>query len=805
VSCLFCVHGHFYQPAREHPWLDVVEVDDTASPAHDWNSRITAECYAPNAAARILDAEGRIVRIVNNYEAMSFNVGPTLARWLERGDPDTYAQIVAADRASFIDAGFGNAIAQVYNHLIMPLASRRDKVTQVRWGIADFRHRFGRQPHGMWIAETAVDLETLEVLAEHEIRFTVLAPQQAARVRALPGGEWVDVTRDVLDVTRAYLCRPAPGREIVLLFYDGAVAQEIAFGALLDSGEQLARRLSAISEVQLANGRLAHVATDGETYGHHHRFGEMALAYAVEVLGRNGGRITNYTSFLAEHPPTHEVQIHERTSWSCPHGIERWRSDCGCGRVGGNQQRWRAPLREALDALKVRLDEVFEGRGAGVFHDPWAARDAYIDVILDRSPRSRQRFLDAHTRAADADLRRQALQLLEMQRHGMLMFSSDGWFFDEPSRGETAQILRHAARAVQIAAVFGADVEAELVAQLRLAEGNLPAYADGAAVYARLVRPAVVDARRVAAHHAIMSLFEDYPDEAEVYAYRVTRRDQRRLARGTHTLITARAEIEETLTGDARTLSCATLHFGGTDVHCCVVENWDDATHARAADALVAAYETGTVTDVIRSMDDLFGREFYTLRDLFVEERRAVLAKLSAETMEHLEASYRLLYQESRGLLKTLRDAEVPVPQEFRMAAEFVLTTDLRRALDVAGPLTSAAWDHAAEARALGVSIPGDDLAPLLRARIERCLLRAGGPTLADHLEDALRALDFAQENGIAVDLWRAQNLFHVRLVPRLAEAGPDERAALFAVADRLHFSRAAVDAGAGAGSQARR
>jgi alpha-amylase/alpha-mannosidase (GH57 family) len=799
VSRLFCIHGHFYQPAREHPWLDVVEVDDDASPAHDWNSRVTAECYAPNASARILDSAGRIVRIVNNYESMSFNLGPTLARWLERHDPDTYAEILAGDRASFVEAGFGNAIAQVYNHIIMPLASRRDKVTQVRWGIADFRRRFGRQPHGMWLSETAVDRETLEVLAEHDIRFTILAPRQAARVRALPGGEWVDVNAEVLDSTRAYLCKPAPGREIVLFFYDGAVAQDIAFGALLESGEEFARRLSAITDEGLANGRLAHVATDGETYGHHHRFGEMALAYAFDVLRRDGARIINYTSFLSDHTPTHEVQIHEDTSWSCVHGIERWRGDCGCGRVGGNQQRWRAPLRDALDALKVQVDEVFERRGADILTDPWTARDAYIDVIVDRSERAAQRFLDKHARSTDPAARQRCLQLLEMQRHALLMYSSDGWFFDELSRGETAQILRHAARAVQLAGAFGADLEPELVARLRRAESNIPAYGDGGTVYARLVRPWIVDARRVAAHHAIMSLFEDYPDETNVYAYRLLRRDQRRLTRGTHTLIVARADIVETLTGESRMVSYATLHFGGTDVHCCAVENWDDDAYAKAASALTETYETGTVTDVIRRMDGLFGHEFYTIRDLFAEERRAVLAKLSAETIEHLEASYRLLDQESRGLLKTLREAEVPVPQEFRMAAEFVLMTDLRRALAVEGPLTSAAWDHAAEARALGVAIPTDELAPLLRARLERCVQEAAGPSSVERLEDALRTLDFAGEHGIAVDLWRAQNLFHVRLAPRLGGAESDERAALLALAERLHFNRDAVNAGAAA------
>ncbi|MBI3998002.1 MAG: DUF3536 domain-containing protein, partial [Armatimonadetes bacterium] len=387
MNALFCIHGHFYQPAREHPWLDVVEVDDEAAPAHDWNARISAECYAPNAAARILDARGRIARIVNNYLTMSFNVGPTLMRWLEQHTPDVYIQILQADRASRAGRGFGNALAQPYNHVIMPLADRRDKLTQIRWGIADFQRRFGRPPEGMWLPETAVDRETLAALAECGIAFTILSPHQAARVRALPSGEWVEVRPEVLDTTRAYLCRPAPGLSIALFLYERTVAREIAFGPLLNSGEDLASRLLGLAaEGDWSEGRLVHVATDGETYGHHHRFGDMALAYAVRILEeRHGARFTNYAAFLADHPPTHEVEIWDRTSWSCPHGVERWRDDCGCRLRSDWHQRWRAPLREALDWLKGAVDALFEDVGEQVFHDPWAARDGYIDVILDRS------------------------------------------------------------------------------------------------------------------------------------------------------------------------------------------------------------------------------------------------------------------------------------------------------------------------------------------------------------------------------------------------------------------------------------
>jgi alpha-amylase/alpha-mannosidase (GH57 family) len=798
VSGPFCVHGHFYQPAREHPWLEVVEVDDSAAPAHDWNERVTAECYAPNAAARILDDRGRIVRIVNNYERISFNVGPTLAGWLERHAPETYAMIVRADHTSAAAHGYGNAIAQAYNHLIMPLATREDKATQVRWGIADFRRRFGRMPEGMWLPETAVDLETLAVLAACGIRFTILAPHQAARVRVATGGEWVEVSPQVLDTTRPYLCRPAPGLEIALFFYESAVAHDIAFNHLLANGNALAERLLGVAtDTSWSGERLVHVATDGETYGHHHRFGEMALAYAIEVLEDRGAEMTNYGTFLADHPPTHEVQIHERTSWSCAHGVERWRADCGCRTRGDWHQRWRGPLRGAMDWLKSEVDALFEQAGASVFHDPWAARDAYVNVILNRTDTETAHFLGAHAqRPADPEARLAALRLLEMQRHAMLMFASDGWFFDEISGVETVQVLRHAARVMQLAAAMGRDVEQTFVERLRAAESNLPAYGNGAVVYDRLARPALVDHRRVAAHAAIMSLFQEPPRDQALYAYRVGLRDARRGTRGPHTLLTGRADVASAATGAASTLSYAVLHFGGTDVHCCTADAWSDATHASAADALAGVFESGSVTEVVRAMDSLFGRDFHTLRDLFTEQRRAVLARLSADTLAHLESSYRRIYRESRGLMETLRDADVPVPREFLVATEFVLMTDVRRALTAPGALPAAAWDLFAEARSWGIVPPAADLEPLVRARIERHLRDADGLFILDNLVEVGRVLDFAQDIGITPNLWQAQNLFAIRLAPRLADAPPDVRRTLEHVAERLHFSLESLSQG---------
>ena len=454
-----CIHGHFYQPPRENPWLETVEVQPGAAPYHDWNARITAECYGANANARILDDLGLIARIVSTYERISFNVGPTLLAWLQEQAPRVYYALLAADAQSQRRfAGHGSAMAQVYNHAIMPLCNRRDKYTQVRWGLRDFKSRFGRAPEGMWLAETAVDLETLDVLAEHGILFTVLAPHQAKLPAGSPDGAGVDTTRP-------YRVRLPSGRTIAIFFYDGPVSRAVAFEHLLGSGERfLSRLLSAFpaprpplasAHPQVAPAQLVHIATDGETYGHHHKFGEMALAYALDRLeraarGGDGPTLTNYGEFLSRHPPQEEIEIHENTSWSCAHGVDRWRADCGCNSGGnpGFHQRWRQPLRAALDALRDTITPLYLQQAAPLLRDPWAARDDYIDIILERAPRpsdtptqpagrsddpdavergrrARSRFLTAHaTRSLSPAEQQTVWHLLEMQRHSQLMYTS---------------------------------------------------------------------------------------------------------------------------------------------------------------------------------------------------------------------------------------------------------------------------------------------------------------------------------------------------------------------------------------------
>lgn len=492
-----CIHGHFYQPPRENPWSGVVELQESAHPYHDWNERITAECYAPNAAARILDTRGRTVKIINNYAKMSFDFGPTLLSWLELHAPETYQAILGADQESQKNfSGHGSALAQAYNHMILPLANRRDKYTQVLWGIRDFEQRFGRSPEGMWLPETAVDLETLEILAELGIRFTILAPHQARCIRSSGSGEWQDVVEGKIDPTMAYKLHLPSGRSIALFFYDGPISRAVAFEGLLNNGESLAERLMGAFSKERAWPQLVHIATDGETYGHHHRHGEMTLAYALyHIESEELACLTNYGAYLKQHPPTHEVKIIENTSWSCAHGVERWRSNCSCrnGREPGWNQAWRTPLREALDWLRDTLIPQYEDKAGKLLQDPWRARDEYIEVICDRSPENIERFLTKHAvRPLKLAERVAALKLLELQRQAMLMFTSCGWFFDDLSGLETIQILRHAGRVIQLAEeLFGDHIEPQFLELLERAKSNLPEQGDGRRIYKRFVKSAL--------------------------------------------------------------------------------------------------------------------------------------------------------------------------------------------------------------------------------------------------------------------------------------------------------------------------
>jgi len=483
-----CIHGHFYQPPRENPWSGEVEEQRSAAPHHDWNARITAECYGPNAAAEIHDEQGQLVRRVNNYRSISFNIGPTLAAWLERHAPEVYAAVIDADRLSREESdGHGAAMAQIYNHMIAPLAHPRDLRTQIQWGLSDFRHRFGREAEGMWLPETAVDLASLEALAAAGLRFTVLAPHQAERIRHSASEPWVEIDESTLDCTRPYRQRLPSGREIAIFFYDAPISRAVAFEGILDDGRQLAQRLREGSR----EGGLTHIATDGESYGHHHVRGEMALASAIDRLHSDPAvTLTHYGDYLARFGAQAEVEIVAPSSWSCSHGVGRWERDCGCASSihNGWNQRWRAPLRQAFDTLREALAPVFETQAGQLVHDPWAARDEYIQWLLSPTSATREAFLERHALPGTSQQGARLFGMLECQRFAMLMYTSCGWFFEELDRIEPLQILRYAGCVVQQAARWHElDLEPTLIERLSRAKSNRAAGLSAADLYRRHV------------------------------------------------------------------------------------------------------------------------------------------------------------------------------------------------------------------------------------------------------------------------------------------------------------------------------
>jgi alpha-amylase/alpha-mannosidase (GH57 family) len=787
-----CVHGHFYQPPRENPSLEAIELQDSAYPYHDWNERITAECYAPNATSRIVDQEQRILQLVNNYGEISFNFGPTLLSWLEDKVPKVYASILSADKQSQERfSGHGSALAQGYNHMILPLASTRDKITQIKWGIRDFEHRFGRKPEGLWLPETAVNTETLEILADQGILFTILAPRQAKRVRRKDSRAWKDVTGDKIDPSRAYQVRLSPKKSINVFFYDGPISQGVAFEGLLNDGKRFAERLLTGFSDARDWPQLAHIATDGESYGHHHRYGEMALTYALNYIETNKlAELTNYGKFLAKHPADHFVEIVDNSSWSCVHGIERWRSNCGCnsGGHGDWNQSWREPLRNALDWLRDTLAPLYEQKAAQLLKDPWAARDAYIDVILDRSDASLAAFFAAHAARELHDAERvTALKLLEIQRHAMLMYTSCGWFFDELSGLETVQVLHYAGHAVQLAKQvlegnLEGNLEDQFVEKLRAAKSNLREHGDGAQIYDKWVRPACVDMEKLAGHYAISSLFENYGEKTKIYCYDVDREDYSLEAEGKLRLATGRARFSSEITRDTAEMSFAVLHLGDHNITG-GAKPADAGPDDQMGKSLAAAFSRAETAEVIRQIDEAFPNHKISLRNLFRDEQRKITELILNDSLRSAAAAYKTIYENQGAMMRFLEGLNIPVPVPFKSAAEVALNSQLHQAVDRTEIDFDTINSLLKEAEGSHVSVDTTTLEYAIRRRLEK--QAADFADHSDNLESAenlRKLLEFALSLPFPVVIWEVQNMCYLPLLQELgkhrdAAASGDARA----------------------------
>lgn len=679
-----CIHGHFYQPPRENAWLEQIELQDSAHPFHDWNQRIAAECYAPNTASRILDEKGVIQNIVNNYSRISFNFGATLLSWMESHAPETYYAIIEADKQSRQRfSGHGSALAQVYNHIIMPLANYRDKVTQVIWGIEDFIHRFGRRPEGMWLAETAVDTESLEVLAAQGIKFTVLAPAQAKAVRKIGEEKWKDVSDLTVDTKKPYLCNLPSGNQIYLFFYDGNLSQAVAFNGLLNNGKYFAEALINGIDVR-KEAQLVNIATDGESYGHHHKHGDMALAFCLDHIERSKDvRLTNYGEYLERTTITYEAEIKENSSWSCAHGIGRWRENCGChtgGEAGWNQE-WRKPLRQALDWLRDELIEIYEREAQSLFEDPWDIRNKYINVILKRNTTSVEEFLQQYL--LEPPRKSKALRLLEMQRNSLLMFTSCGWFFNEISGIETTQIMQYACRAIQLAGQeANAELEHAFLEKLAKAKSNIPDYGTGADIYNNYVIPTRLNLQRVGMHYAVATIFEDNPNDIDLFNYYVSNEYIQVKEAGIQKLTIGKTTIKSKVTLSEKKFSFAVLYLGQHNIIGNISINMPSEEFEDMRSRMVESFELSDIGRVITVMQQYFGSEKYSLWHLFKDEKRRVLNKIMQRNLLQVENSFRKIYNRDYQLINALEKDQIPIPSAYLTTIHFILNADLRNTLN---------------------------------------------------------------------------------------------------------------------------
>jgi len=760
-----CIHGHFYQPPRENPWLEVIQIQPTAAPSHDWNERINYECYAPNRAARIYDGNNHIASINNNYQQISFNFGPTLLSWMEKFAPESYEKILEADRLSEIHyEGHGNAIAQVYNHMIMPLANERDKQTQVIWGIADFVHRYKRKPAGMWLSETAVDTPTLEALAAADIQFTILAPRQIASIRKNSSEAWIPSEEHTLDTTRPYRVTLPSGRHIIVFFYNGPLSQEVAFNGLLENGTKFANRIiSATTNPE--HSTLVHLATDGETYGHHHRFGEMALASCLEQLpAHKDTQVTNYAYFLYKFPEAQEAQIKENSSWSCVHGVERWRSDCGCKTTNheGWNQKYREPLRQALDWLRDALVQLFEQEGKVIFKDIWEARDNYIKIILDRSDTNVEAFFQQHAIGSiTEDTTNDGLRLLEMQRQAMLMYTSCGWFFDEISGIETIQILQYAARAIHLAGYFSFNGEAEFTKRLKEAPSNYPHMRNGAHVYQHFVLTEKIDLLNVAKHISIFALFERTPQETFLYNFKVTYHAFKRYIQGEVTLVMGYATVQSRITRSHMDYTFVAVNHGALNIRGYYKrESIDAGDFELLKTQIKGCILEFRIPDLNQCLLNYFDDHQFKFESLFKDEKIKLLNSIAHRNVIEADGLAETLYNKNYPLIEAMKLNNIPVPKVFYEIIQFKVNANLIELLEQNSSFSAKkllALEHEFNQWELEI-MDKTRIALLIERKIADLLSTFVKDNTGTYLSDIISLVQWAKDNIIPMNLWKSQN-----------------------------------------------
>ena len=796
-----CIHGHFYQPPRENPWIDFVQYQRSAEPYHDWNERITRECYGPNSRSRLHGKDGRIKRLVNNYEYMSFNFGPTLLTWMEKNSPWTYQQIIEADRISLKKyGGHGNAIAQVYNHMIMPLATKRDKITQIRWGMADFRHRFGRDSEGIWLAETAVNMETLELLAREGIKFTILSPDQAKSVRPIMkvkdkssfsketsdknnSETWKDVSGGRIDTTRPYrvLFDETGDLSIDVFFYDGPLSRAIAYEKILSSGENLLRRIEDAYSGANNRPELVNLATDGESYGHHFKFGEMALTWVFDSIDRHESiNLINYGQYLDLFPPEMEVRIFENSSWSCSHGIERWRSDCGCS-VGRNpewNQAWRTPLREGLDWLSAELSAIYEKQTKAYLNDCWKGRDDYVNILLDTEEGEKE-FQKNLIKPIETPDKIKLYSLLESQRMAMFMFTSCGWFFDDISGLEVRQILMYASRAIELCNEWvDTDLERGLLKYLDTARSNVPRYINGTNVYKEFVSPSRMTPSYITAHFAISRLEESISTEPWLQDMTFSI-EEKRIKEGEMQALIGKVRTREKRTGLERGHVYLAVRMDGRGLNCIV--GTDNGNDIQRLEEDIRQYLSG---ETYEKCLDLFSSNFtgsilFKLEDLITDTKKWIINSLARELGHRVKTSIGFYESIIDDFTELLKRSKIEIPLNLIGLFKILVTDSLYLALD--NDKDSAAYfsDIREMMGLFGTEsytdssvnkIPSEvikdifrqaDIRQLIQSYLKYQIKSLNGPNRTIHLKNIKGLIDLINDIQIEIDLWEFQNIYY--------------------------------------------
>jgi alpha-amylase/alpha-mannosidase (GH57 family) len=791
------LHAHFYQPPRDNPWTEAVEREASAAPFHDWNARIDHECYSANAHARVFGTGDRVSDIINNYAHLNFNIGPTLFAWLEQHAPKTCRAITLADRLSAQrNNGHGGAIAQAWSHAILPLCNERDRNTQIRWGIADFRRRFQRAPEAMWLPETGCDLPTAAALVAHGMRYVILSPHQAERARHI-GGDWADVSDGSIDPRVAYRLQVPGGGSIVCFFYDGAAAHAVSFEGVLDTSRGFAERLRAAASPHAGSQQLVHLATDGETYGHHRRYADRSLAYFIwKEANEHGLELTNYAAWLDQNGPRHEVELKrgpmgEGTAWSCAHGLGRWTRDCGCnaGRGHGWSQAWRGPLRAAFDQLRDHAADVLQSLGGDLLHDVWQARDEYIEVVMEPTREQRDAYLRKHARTQlSAHARVRLLKLLEAHRMTQLMYASCGWFFDDISGLETQQVMKYAARATQLLDdITGHRFMPRLIDLLAEARGNISSEGSGADVMRRRVLRCEVGAHVRIAERASRQLFSEVPLQETDPAFSTETLDHAMFERGSYRLVLGRARVTRTRTEQTEEVTYAAATLNDRDMHCGIKATVGREVYAALLEDANSSFQQPTPTELIRLVDRHLGPMYYSVRDLSERARSEFIDQEMRVLLGRLGATYGFLYDEHRKTIEALEIAGVEVPNELKLIAQYTLARRLDSAVldahDGTDPdMVRTATSIARDARELGVKLE----VPRTVARFAALLLDAanalGERRDARSARDLLELLELTRSLGLEVPVDAVQEvIFPIEREGGLSHLAQSTREALAA------------------------